>query len=292
MRSISLGVASIVLLAITGLPASALQMVGEQTKPKSEAQLNIESRIEETNTSLEMFEQLCDTIRGEFAQLSNHERELADKISMAEKELEAQALFAGSLDELRASLIARRVDLMIDLAGLNARKDAYLQHKNSRELEAPSQPNELSELEKKELELAEAKFERATTLHRQGLISSTEVKEAEVEVIRLKHRMLMKAPDANRDSGYLERQLGDVVWQIVDKSAQLRAVEELLQKSVKASDVAVQLERLKEELSQLRKSRIQGWSKALGEFETTTAQHKAFLFQLQYELKHGNLVDK
>lgn len=270
-------------IAIFAIEVQGFQSVSSPVPKETRLKLEIESAARD----LVKLEQVREAIRADVTQASVRERELQDQIARAEQELQSGDVFANSLDDLRASLTARRVELMIGLAGLKARNDSLIKFREAWRQESQNQLSRLSELERKELELAELKLSRAKKMREGGSVSENEVREAEIEVLRLQQRPLKDNPNIQQSANLMEKQLQDVILEIVDKSAQLKTVEEILQKSVNAGTIVADLRRLQDELDQLRKARLQGWAKALEDYETLTANHKSAILSLKLDLERA-----
>lgn len=271
----------LVLLLATGTQAFALQAAGPETKPaepkqKPSAAQNIselEQALAHFDRQLATQSQLIERSRKELyvLQVPDLERTLQADIDRLRDELNTKQVVADPA--VLTQLMSRRVDLMIDLAGLTARQEAALQENPQIKAKKDFLDEQL-QLQTAALEASEQKSRVLAKLAETGHASEVETQDMNQRLIL--QRMKLLEIKHQRDSISLENSaISETALQIAEKRAQLNMVAELLHEAARTRPIQIDLEALQSRLERLRTTREMGISDAMRRAEA------AF-----HELKH------
>ncbi|MBX3418227.1 MAG: hypothetical protein KF851_11540 [Pirellulaceae bacterium] len=269
----------LVLLLATGTQAFALQAAGPETKPAepktepSEAQNFYELELASLDRQLAAQAQLIERSRKELHDLKvpELERTLQGQIEALRDKLNTKQVVADPA--FLTQLMSRRVDLMIDLAGLTARQEAALQENPQIKAKKDFLDEQL-QFQTMALEASEQKSRVLAKLAETGHASEVDTQDMNQRLILQKMKLL--EIKHQRDSIGLENSaISETALQIAEKRAQLKMVAELLDEAARTRPIQIELESLQSRLERLRTTREMGISDAMRRAEA------AF-----HELKH------
>lgn len=187
-----------------------------------------------------------------------------------------------SFPTLVAMLQSTRIQLKIDLAGLNARQNLLREAIQSPPADLKLKQRKL-EIALKMRGLAAQRLEQAKRLHAAGTLAVTELSSIEEELQNAELRVL-EMEDAMLESS---QTVGDMNLQagieLAEKEARLAAVESMLQATAGSRDAVQRAEAEARELQQLQEQRLTTL-RSLQELEEQISGAKAELLRLQSEV--------
>ncbi len=195
------------------------------------------------------------------------------------REQDANGISLESFPEIVKSLQSNRIDLLIDIAGLDARREFLTQTKLDAQAEARAA---ILEPIKELLMVEEQSFERVRQLFERGSVSEAQVAEAERSVLQAKIRLAEAS--SRMDSGKLNDDLLVTSLERAEKQARLDKTMELLD-SLEISRNAMQFREeieIKIESSQRKISRLNG---VRSDLEGEIRKSEENLEQLRVRLK-------
>lgn len=143
-----------------------------------------------------------------------------------------------SFGELMKTLQSQKIQLMIDLAGLEAKLDALKEAQSS----TPEGNTEVLELLKRKFDLARQQHLRLKQLHSKGTVSNADVTKSEMEVLVVELEMAQaKKPTSNP---VFSKELLAISLERTEKQARLIKTEELLAKISSSRNLLIDEERL------------------------------------------------
>jgi hypothetical protein len=280
----------LVLLLATGTEAFALQAAGPETKPAepktkpSEAQNFYELELASLDRQLATQAQLIERSRKELHDLKvpELERTLQGQIEALRDKLNNKQVVADPA--VLTQLMSRRVDLMIDLAGLTARQEAALQENPQIKAKRDFLDEQL-QLQTMALEASEQKSRVLAKLAETGHASEVETQEMNQRLIL--QRMKLLEIKHQRDSIGLENSaISETALQIAEKRAQLKMVAELLDEAARTRPIQIELEALQSRLERLGTTREMGISDAMRRSEAAFQELKQVRAKIEIRL-HG-----
>lgn len=251
-------------------PATAMQAV--EPNPKSNAKELAETARAEYQLALEKMEkakaghresrQLRDELIG-MANKSTEELSLSEQIGRMEDKIAENALISEA--NILSLLTARRVELIIDIAGLKAKLEHILKLSSEQRADRSEIGEKILQAQQQQLDLAKQKLARAAKLHQSGSLSNLEVTEAEVEVARAELALLEKKK-ALEQPRPVDAQ-AEIGLELAEKESQLKTVEELLKQASSIRKSVAELTEAKSKLNQIRTAREYGTMEILKKVE-------------------------
>jgi hypothetical protein len=161
-------------------------------------------------------------LREQFARAEENVSKLAAERERLFEKLRAKNVNEASFSDVLRLLQTERVQLIIDLAGLDARKDAIvdLQQKNQSE-------GDQEKLLKQIMQQMESNLARAEKLYDGNLLSAQGLQEARVSVLKAKLRYAETAKNRQADENV--ELLTRITIEQTEKRAQLATIEQLLE---------------------------------------------------------------
>ena len=198
-----------------------------------------------------------------------------NEANQIDEQLAANHLSMESFPDILKMLQTSRVELLIDLAGLEARRKELLKQRD-----APSQPNlqpllakelsiaqELVKICQGELKLYEEKF-------RSGNASSTEVITATKELKLSELRLALAESKSAESLNVHSSELNSLILERAEKSARLAVVEKLLKSTGEAKPLVSALHATKQQINALQSlSRRLSIDIREAKFEMEESQH-------------------
>lgn len=216
-------VAGIICLANTSA-SDAFQSAGVPQSPKTAAIANLKFEMKSVIDSMETIKQNARNVQGKISELINRRETIY-------QEQDALGVSRESFSDVLKNLQGRRVELMIDLAGIDARRDSLTEIQET-EISSKSDSSTV-ELLTKIVELCEKKRDEAKHLHENGAVSSTEVNAAEIEYLSAKLK-LRNARNPVLDSPRINEELLSVSLDRAEKRARLVKTEEILKTMIES----------------------------------------------------------
>jgi hypothetical protein len=251
-------------------PASAMQAVEPNPKPnpkelaetaRAEYQLALEE-VEKAKADHREARQL----RDQFIKTANESAEeqlLLEQIGRMENEIAENALISEA--NILSLLTARRVELIIDIAGLNAKLEHVLKLDSDQRADRSEIGEKIVQAQQQQLVLAQEKLSRVNGLHSAGNVPQAEVKEAELDVAKAELALLEKRK-ALEQPRKAEAQV-EIGLELAEKKSQLKTVQELLEQAASIRKSVAELTEAKTRWYQIRSAREYGTMETLKEVE-------------------------
>ena len=178
--------------------------------------LLLAARIKQAETQIAVLKERRKELREEFAQLKVVQQDL-------QKQHDKSGISGESFGEVIKSLQAKRVDLMIDIAGLNARRETVMQLRDEMEKGSKELMAELSDL----LQVEEDRLAEAEALYKKKALAGTDFQKAKTRVLEVRIR-IAEARQPGKSSTVLTDQLLNTSLERAEKKARLEKTEALL----------------------------------------------------------------
>ena len=158
----------------------------------------------------------------------NHDNifELTIKRNAIFEKQDALGISNESFGDVLKNLQGQRIELMIDLAGMDARRESLTVIQQESEAGANPDPTTLQLLTKL-LELRSKRLDEIKKLNEQGLIGPAELSDAQVELVNAQFKLAL-AKSSNQVSPRINEELINVSLDRAEKRARLVKTEELL----------------------------------------------------------------
>ncbi len=178
----------------------------------------------------------------------------SEKLQSEKKELVGAQTKIGvsksSFAEIMKSLQSQKIQLAIDIAGLEAKQEAILA--NQKKSRVRDKHEVVVPLEKL-LSILENEQQEIEKLHKAGAISQAELRKAQRAVLEAKIRLAQaKSNSARSESG---QALLDTALELAEKKARLSKTESMLKAVVPAIDIMAKIDNLEHELTDLKGAR-------------------------------------
>jgi hypothetical protein len=265
---LSLIILAIALTIFPFHPASAMQAVeanpqspAEKTARRAEYQLALE-KMEKAKADHREARQL----RDQFIKTANESAEeqlLLEQIGRMENEIAENALISEA--NILSLLTARRVELIIDIAGLNAKLEHVLKLDSDQRADRSEIGEKIVQAQQQQLVLAQEKLSRVNGLHSAGSAPLAEVKEAELDVAKAE-LVLLEKRKALEQPRKAEAQV-EIGLELAEKKSQLKTVQELLEQAASIRKSVAELTEAKTRWYQIRSAREHGTMETLKEVE-------------------------
>lgn len=249
-------------LAMQSVAPNPKESAGRQGATPGAAKMEALEELKEAEASYRSSLEL----RNQFAEKSHEsvaEAKLRESIRRMEDEIGGEPLIAET--SILSLLTARRVELIIDIAGLTAKLEHALKSRAERQAHRSENDDAMIRQQRQILTLTQKKHERILLLHSKGTNSEAEVAESEREVARAELQLLEKMKE-------LEQPLqadpqAEIGLLLAEKKSQLETVEELLKQAASLRRSAAELAEMKARLKQIRNAREYGTMEILKEVE-------------------------
>jgi chromosome segregation ATPase len=231
-----------------------------------------------------------ENLQGKLQQLEKSQREYTDSIKRLTKDkaedmqqLELLEEKTGGLSEdsyasVVASLQSRRVELMIDLTGIDARRSAIEAIVKTATDGASVDSVLIGQLEKM-VEVQKKSLSELTALYQSGAASSKQLRDAELKILELEIQLAREKQKPNQASLF-DSQLVDLSLDRAEKKAKLEHIEQMLAKFAKSREALGEKSRLEASISSLYKN-ISAWQRSLEQNEKQIQQIKSQIGELQ-----------
>lgn len=181
------------------------------------------SRISTLQRQIETYETQIDYLEDSRANAIKELASLKNVYEELQKEQDEQGISGESFGEIVKILQSQRVELMIELAGMEARRAAIFELKKEFEKESSDVIDQLSEL----LTVEQAQLDRVKMLVERGTASRSEYQKAQSRMLEVKIR-LAEAKRPSKSSTVLNDELLNASLNRAEKKARLEKTETLL----------------------------------------------------------------
>ncbi len=192
--------------------------------------------------AFQMYKVQLDELNGKLVEQKQRAIEFTETRKLKIEMLDELHISEASFTEILKTLQTQRIQLLIDLDGLNARKMAIESNRDRAKRQANHQ--EIIGLAKKVKANAETKLERTLDLYQRKSSSIVQVSEAECEVLEAELRLAETIREFNKDSAESTRDRSQVLIELAERKARLVTVEKLLKQLVPTRTVVEEVSRL------------------------------------------------
>lgn len=141
---------------------------------------------------------------------------------------------AASYEEITRMLQTQRVQLMIELAGLDARQQKMIELRDATRQRQSDQHDEVTSLLQQMVDQLSEKQKRLNKMYEQGSMSIAEVKAGELMLLQAQLNLAQAKADSPAEPAY--DMLTDISIERAEQQARLQMVESLLKKYYQARD--------------------------------------------------------
>jgi len=193
------------------------------------------------------------------------ELRLIAEVDQLQQTLERSPVVADA--PIMIQLMSRRIDLMIDIAGLTARQESVQQDSSKQQAAAREVLLEKIKMQQQIYEIATTKRDHIKLLYESGTALASKLSSIEQDVAnqRIKYLELKQQLQAVPEG---DLALGQTTLQLAEKRAQLQMVNQLLSEAAAARPIQAELEKLQSRLARVRNTRESGISDAIRQVET------------------------
>ncbi|HMO12948.1 MAG TPA: hypothetical protein PKD64_16255 [Pirellulaceae bacterium] len=272
-------------------PHSSASFAQSVTTPKEQAEL--ETKVE-TTALQQKFEWLQWSLESEglararfqvqFDEIPEIEQSIQIQIDALNEELSRKQVIYDT--NLISALVTRRVALMIEITGLEARRDASARAAYTDEKLLQLMNTQIEKLNRL-LQTANQSLEKKIKLYDSGSITSVELADAENAVVMAELRLLEKQQqfETMRAGAGVN---GELTLSLAEKEAQLLLVDQLLSEAAATRSSVTKLRQLESRLERLQTARELGVSESLRKQETEYADLQRQLVRLRVQLENLN----
>ena len=203
-----------------GVLSMSATMASGQSVPANQEKAALitefETRIAELESLLQVAEAQRESLDEKLAEIKARRRDIMNQ-------QDSLGVSNESFAEVVKSLQTQRVDLMIDLAGLDARRQSML---DLRDAEPPENSPLIQRLEDL-LDVEEQQLQETMSLHSQAAISKRDLQTAKRRVLEVQIR-LEEARSPSQSASRLTESLWNISLDRAEKQARLEKIESLL----------------------------------------------------------------
>ena len=218
-------------------PASAFQNVPPTA---------VQQKINNLKNSIQSFEKLKGDLKQRIETYSNSLLEAESDLETLQSKAEKPGISDESYSEIISTLQGSRVQLLIDLAGLDAKQQA-IDSIGEQQKQKSAGSDELLEQLERMYQLQTQNMEELIQLSKNGSASQRDVREASIAMIELKIRIIQE-----RQKVVLNPQLVDQLIQIsievAEKKARLEQVDQMLAEFIESRDVLLNKKKLQRKI--------------------------------------------
>ncbi len=257
------GSVGVALVVCCGLQAGSL--IGQNVSPAPHEQIRRQQAIQALIGQLEIRRSDLQANLSELAEREKASREEIEEVVARQRQF---SVAPASLDDVTRLLQTRRIDLTIDLAGLDARKTAILEAMElaDRDDGAVNDDDPLRSKLQELVNIARKRLQVTQQLANRGHASSTSPLEVQKELLAAEIQLLSLGDRQSAAKDALHMKLTDVLLERAETVARLERVEKLLPEVDAARDANDQAIRSRETLEQLNLERLA----TMRELEQTT----------------------
>ena len=202
--------------------------------PKAAAIANLKYEMKNLTDSIELVRQQAKKYHDKIFELTNQRETIYSR-------QDALGISSESFRDVLRNLQGQRIELMIDLAGIDARRDALTETQEN-EINATSASSAVSLLTRL-VELSKDKLDQAKQLHANGSISSMEINTIEKEYLTAQLK-LTSAKKPVQVSPLINEELLSVSLDRAEKQARLVKIEELLKTIIASREALLENEEI------------------------------------------------
>ncbi len=220
----------------------------------------------------------------------------ADELDKMRSDLLRQQYELGvskvSYDEIIRHLQTQRVQLSVDLAGIEARREILIAQQESGQKSAEEQKEPLAEMIKQLIEIQQERLSSIEALHARGSAATGDVLNAKQQLLETQIRLAEKIHAANDNRGSsLDPELLNVSLARAETAARLNRVNQLLGEYVGARTTIDSLGRVQSEIGAVESSLLD-FSRRSKKCEELLSRNQFRKEQLNAEYKRAEREEK
>ncbi len=197
-----------------------------------------------------------------------------------------------SYDEIIRLLQTQRVQLSVDLAGIEARREILIAQQESGQKSAGEQTNPLAEMIKQLIGIQQERLSSIEALHAKGSAATADVLNAKQQLLETQIRLAEKIHAANDNRGAsMDPELLNVSLARAETAARLNRVNQLLGEYVSARTTIDSLGRVQSEIGAVESSLLD-FSRRSNQCEELLSRSQFRKEQLNAELKRAEREEK
>lgn len=206
----------------------------------------VQQKINNLKSSIQSFEKLKEDLKQRIETYSNSLLEAESDLETLESKAEKPGISDESYSEIISTLQGSRVQLLIDLAGLDAKQKA-IDSLGEQQKQKSAGSDELLEQLERMYQLQTQNMEELIALAKNGTASQRDVREASIKMIELKIRIIQERQKVNMNPQLVD-QLIQISIEVAEKKARLEQVDQMLAEFIDSRDVLLSKKKLQRKI--------------------------------------------